>query len=295
VRSFDLILADVFTDRPFSGNQLPVVLGADALSTAEMQAIALELASSEMTFVLEPTRPDARWRLRCFSPTDEIFGAGHNALGAWWVIAERGLVQLDGARTMIQQEIGDRVLPVALDADRGELVRVAMTQEPARFGEPLRDGGALAEALGLAASDLDTTIAPRTGDTGATHLLVALRTRDALARIRVDAPALLAVARPLGAEGCYAFTLETGDARIVARSRGFFPGIGIAEDPATGTAAGPLTALLVSLGRAQRDAWHTIAQGVEMKRPSRIEGRVSDAGIEVAGRSVVVAEGKLRA
>src|SRR5262245_40599165 len=92
MQSYKFVLADVFTKEPLAGNQLPVVLDAVQLTERQMQAIAREFNHSETTFILPPIQAKADWRLRCFSPTAEVFGAGHNSLGAWWVLAELGLV-----------------------------------------------------------------------------------------------------------------------------------------------------------------------------------------------------------
>jgi PhzF family phenazine biosynthesis protein len=259
-----------------------------------MQAIAREFNASETTFVLPPTDSRASKRLRCFSPTEEVFGAGHNALGAWWVIVAHGEVAVTGDETRLWQEIGSEVLSVDVTRAGGTLVRVSMTQ-----GEPVTAAGvpdrvALAGALGLDAAALEVPgLEPAIMSTGAMHMLVPARSLRDLERIRVDAPRLVAIAKPLGCEGCYVFCLETRDASSTAHARGFFPGIGIAEDPATGTAAGPLAASLVARRRAAESAWLTIEQGDEIGRPCRIEVRVSGSRVEVAGRCVAVAEGSL--
>ena len=125
-------------------------------------------------------------------------------------------------------------------------------------------------------------------------MLIPARALADLARVRVDARELAALAKPLGCEGCYLFSLETREPSAVAHARAFFPGIGIAEDPATGSAAGPLAQYLVARRRAPERAWLTIEQGDEIQRPSRIEVRVSGDEVEVAGRCAVVADGTLR-
>ena len=111
--SYPFVLIDVFTEKPLSGNPLAVVPGADGLDAETMQAIAREFNFSETTFTLTPRSPGATRRLRSFSPTAEVFGAGHNALGAWWAILERGDVPLPEGETTFWQELGDRVLPVS--------------------------------------------------------------------------------------------------------------------------------------------------------------------------------------
>src|SRR5215472_7856452 len=104
-------VVDVFADAPLSGNPLALVVNAQDLEQERMQRIARELNQSETTFLLPPTDPQADWRLRSFTPTGaEVFGAGHNALGAWWWLAEAGRLALSGPRTVFQQELGERVL-----------------------------------------------------------------------------------------------------------------------------------------------------------------------------------------
>ena len=295
MQSYAFVLLDVFTDRPLAGNPLPVVPQASGLSADTMQALAREFNASETTFVLPPDDRRATRRLRCFSPTHEVFGAGHNALGAWWAIVAQGHVEVPDGETRLWQEIGDRVLPVDVTRDRGTLVRVAMTQEAPVITSGIPDLEVLARALGLEANALNVPgFHPQVISTGATHLLVPARSLADLARVRVDAPRLAAVAKPLGCEGCYLFCLETREPGAVAHARGFFPGIGIAEDPATGTAAGPLGAYLAARQRVPQGQWITIEQGDEIHRPCRIQVRVIADRVEVAGRCAIVAEGALK-
>ena len=292
--SYAFVLLDVFTDRALAGNPLPVVPQATGLSDDTMQALAREFNASETTFVLPPADRRATRRLRCFSPTHEVFGAGHNALGAWWAIVAHGDVEVPDGETRLWQEIGDRVLPVDVSRDKGTLVRVAMTQAAPVITSGIPDLEVLAHALGLEAFALNVPgFHPQVISTGATHLLVPARSLEDLARVRVDAAQLTAVAKPLGCEGCYLFCLETREPGAVAHARAFFPGIGIPEDPATGSAAGPLGAYLAARQRAPQGQWITIEQGDEMQRPSRIEVRITGDRIEVAGRCAIVADGTL--
>lgn len=294
MNSYTFVLVDVFTERPLAGNQLAVFPNAEGLDDGQLQAIAREFNYSETTFILPPRQSKADWRLRSFTPKAEVFGSGHHTLGAWWVLAAQGGVALRDPETKFWQEIGESVLPVAIASEAGAPLRVAMTQDKPRFGDKLTNLDGLARALGLDTSDFDIErLAPQAVSTGAMHLLTPVRALSALERVRVDAESLVALARPLGCEGCYLFSLETREPNSAAHARAFFPGIGIAEDPATGSAAGPLGALLASHGLLREGVWAVIEQGDEMGRPSRIEVRVSGDQVEVAGRSVIMAEGKL--
>jgi PhzF family phenazine biosynthesis protein len=292
---YPFVLVDVFTETALAGNPLAVVPEGDGLDAGQMQAIAREFNLSETTFVLLPRSREATRRLRSFSPTTEVFGAGHNALGAWWAIVARGDVSVPEGETTLWQELGERVLPVQVTYAAGRLRRLSMTQAPPHVGGDPPCLTALARALSLDAEALDVEgLQPQVVSTGARHLLVPARGLADLARVRVNAQDLAALAKPLGCEGCYLFCLETQEPFALAHARAFFPGIGIDEDPATGSAAGPLAHYLVARQRASEHAWLTIEQGDEIRRPSRIEVRVSGDRVEVAGRCAIVAEGTLR-
>jgi trans-2,3-dihydro-3-hydroxyanthranilate isomerase len=298
MNSYTFVLVDVFTERPLAGNQLAVILNAEGLDDGQLQAIAREFNHSETTFILPSRQPRADRRLRSFTPKAEVFGTGHHTLGAWWALAARGELVLRDPETKFWQEIGESVLPVAIASEGGVPLGVAMTQNKPHFGDKLADLDGMARALGLEPSDFGAgfdleRLEPQAISTGAMHLLVPVRSLSVLERVRVDAERLIALARPLGCEGCYLFSLETREPNSAAHARAFFPGIGIAEDPATGSAAGPLGALLASRGLLSEGTWRVIEQGDEIGRPSRIEVRVSGAQVEVAGRSVLVAEGQL--
>jgi trans-2,3-dihydro-3-hydroxyanthranilate isomerase len=295
VSSHTFILLDVFTDRPLAGNPLPVIPEASGLSDDQMQALAREFNASETTFVVPARDPAATRRLRCFSPTHEVFGAGHNALGAWWALVAHADVAVQDGETRLWQELGDRVLPVDVTCESGKPVRVAMTQAAPRIASAVPDRAALARALTLEVEALDVPgLEPQIISTGATHLLLPARGLGDLRRVRVDPDRLTAAAKPLGCEGCYLFCLETRDPAAAAHARAFFPGIGIAEDPATGSAAGPLGAYLVARRRAPEGQWIVVEQGDEIRRPSRIEVRVTSDCVEVAGRCAIVGEGTLQ-
>jgi trans-2,3-dihydro-3-hydroxyanthranilate isomerase len=293
--SHPFVLVDVFTNRPLSGNQLAVLLDAQGLDDRQMQAIALEFGYSETTFVLPPRHDRATWRLRSFTPSIEVFGAGHNALGAWWALAAHGRVPLSGSRTEAWQELGERVLPVAIESSGGEPTRVWMTQAPPTWGGLMEDRAALAHVIGLDVSELDVPgLEPRAVSTGANHLLVPVKSLAALARVRVENDGLLALARSVGCQGCYPFTLQTREPGSAAHARAFFPGVDIEEDPATGSAAGPLGAYLAASGRVAEKTTFVVEQGDEVGRPSRIEVRVSGDTVTVGGQCVIVGEGRLQ-
>lgn len=282
---------DVFADSPLTGNPVSLVPDADGLSVVQMRAVAREFNQSETTFLLAARLPGATWRLRSFTPSGaEVLGAGHNALGAWlWLAAADRLFP---TQTEFAQEIGEQVLPVRLTREPGRPVTVTMEQSPPRFGDTVADRAGLAAALGLSERDLAPDPA-QVVDTGAGHLMVAIRDRAAVDRAIPDAARLAAALGAVDAEGCYLYSLDPVDrAGAVAYTRFFNPLMGISEDPATGTAAGPLTALLVTTGKTDPGT-SVIEQGHVLGRPSRIQVSVTGQRVTVSGSGLVVAEGTL--
>jgi PhzF family phenazine biosynthesis protein len=294
---------DVFARRPLTGNPLSLVPDADDLTEPQMQAIAREFNQSETTFVLRPTGhpaghpagPDATWRLRSFTPIGaEVFGAGHNALGAWLWLAAAGRIAV-GAGQRLTQEIGDEVLPVEVSRGDDGNVSVTMDQSEATFGEMVDDRTELAAALSLGPADLVPGEAAQVVDTGAGHLLVPVRDRAAVDRAVPVTDRLATLLRQAGGEGCYLYSRDpANDTDVVAYTRFFNPTMGIAEDPATGTAAGPLVARLVAEGKVAGDGRPVIVeQGHKLGRPSRIQVSVAGPRVRVGGSGLVVAEGTI--
>jgi trans-2,3-dihydro-3-hydroxyanthranilate isomerase len=159
---------NVFAERPLTGNPLAVVPHAEVLDDVMMQRIAGELNQAETTFILPPRDKSAHWRLRSFTaPGHEIFGAGHNSLGAWWWMAEsKQLTLIDGANHFTQ-EIGDSLLPVEVRSEGQQPVSVVLTQSPPHFGNICEDVRGLANALGLEIDDLSSSLPAQVVSTGA--------------------------------------------------------------------------------------------------------------------------------
>ncbi|WP_342240350.1 PhzF family phenazine biosynthesis protein [Inquilinus sp. OTU3971] len=285
-------LVDVFADAPLAGNPLAVVAEADGLDEVLLRRIARELNQSETTFLLAPTEPGAAARLRSFTPAGaEVSGAGHNALGAWWWLAESGRLGPLGNGLALQQQLGGRLLPVAVEARGGTLVSIGLTQsEPQALAEH-PDPVVLAAALGLRGDDL--LPGARTVSTGAPHLVVQARDRAAVAAAGPDAARLLAELRRAGAQGCYLYSLDPIDASAAAHARFFNPTVGLWEDPATGSAAGPLAWHLAERGLVPSSGEVAIEQGHALGRPSRIAVRLAEGRVELRGRCVTVAGGTL--
>ncbi|RKQ88181.1 PhzF family phenazine biosynthesis protein [Solirubrobacter pauli] len=273
-------LVDVFADVALTGNPLAVVDGGEGLSDDVLADIAREFNQSETTFVL-PGDGGATRRLRSFTTgRAEVGGAGHNALGAWWWLAHDGQV---GPGDHVQR-IGDDELPLTIER-AGERFSVSMRQ-----GEPVRSAGTVAAATLAAplALDPEDLTAGRVVSTGTPHLLVPASGREAVDRAAPHAPALKQVLAEAGAEGCYLYALDGPD----PYARFFNPTVGLWEDPATGTAAGPLAWSLVESGSVAGPEV-VVEQGHAMGRPSRLRLRIEGAAVTLSGTAVLVAEGHI--
>lgn len=272
---------DVFTDVPLAGNQLAVVHDADGLDDATMLAFARETGLSETTFVQSPGESGADYRNRIFSPPGELPFAGHPSLGTAVAVARER--EQPEARYVQQTHAG--LQPVEVQVD-GDAARASMLQEAPSFGARPSPADVLT-AAGLPVSAGDPQLEPQVVSTGFAHLMVPLRDRDALAAAEPGRHAMRGLLEPIGAMVLYlaAIDVDTG----VARARGFFlQPSGVTEDPATGSAAGPLLAYLHA-----RDGTSelVVRQGDDMGRPSTIDCAWADDRPRVSGDVVAIADG----
>jgi trans-2,3-dihydro-3-hydroxyanthranilate isomerase len=254
VRTIEFHFVDVFADEPLTGNPLVVVPDADRLDKELMCRIAREFNQSETTFLLKPTRPEANHRLRSFTPSgSEVFGAGHNALGAWWWLADAGRLGelVNGLRA--RQEIGPLVLPVDILASAGSLTMIGLIQGGPESLAMHDDPVFLAAALGLAAGDIARS-APVIS-TGTPHLLVQTMSRAAVDRAEPDAKALLRELESVGAQGCYLFSLEPVSPVVSAYAASSIPRSGSGRIPRRAAQRGHSPGISISAGSRNRSSW----------------------------------------
>lgn len=290
------ITADVFTDRPFGGNQLAVFPEAD-LPPELMQRLTAELNLSESVFVLPPENPAHTRRLRLFTPTMELPFAGHPTVGTALILAETGRLGPIDRRLDIVFEEGAGPVPVAIErSDDGRLTATLTSpRTPSRLPAVL-DLAILAAAIGLKEAQLEPGIASAVYSAGVSFAIIPVR-RDYLSKARLDLSVWRHDLARTSAQHLYLVALDDWAAGREARVRMFAPEMGILEDPATGAAAAAFVGFLVDRQRpADGSVRWTLSQGMELGRPSRIEigADIADgklAAARVGGTAVLMSRG----
>lgn len=269
------VLCDVFTDRPFAGNQLAVFPDATAIPEADLQRIALEFNFSEVTFVYAP-QGDGDARMRIFTPATELPFAGHPTLGTAAVLA----AERDTGKLALATGAG--TIPVDVDRTRDQTYRGWMRQ-PVPKHDPFPRTDELFAALGIDHSKLPIDVY----DIGIQHLYVTLADEAAVTDLSPD---LRPIAGLEPGISCVAGKGSTWKTRVF-----FADGAGIGEDPATGSAAGPLLYHLIRHGVVEPGTTIEISQGAEVGRPSTLFARTEPTldSIDVGGDVVIVGDGQL--
>lgn len=312
--SFTYFVLDVFTDEPYKGNPLSVVQIAQDVDLQVYRQIAREFGYAETSFVNYDTAEKV-YKVRSFTPGGfEVGGAGHNLLGAVCLAVLKGWDIFNGQGEEKYVNMMGQRIPLSVRQNEAGLPLVQLLQRPA-IKDSTVPADLVAAAIGLPPADLALRgWLPEVTRTEVTHLMVPIADREALNKATVNKPLLHKAAEQFGFEGVYLFTLPdeagnpgqapSGQASSmqtpsgprtgpVAECRFFNPGLGIDEDPATGSAAGPLAGYLHAHQYIQSDRDYTFLQGVQMQHPSNINVRVTREGIWVSGSSFIVMEGTL--
>ncbi len=291
--------ADVFTTRRFGGNPLAVFPEGDRLDDAQMQRIAREFNLSETVFVFPPSDSTHTRRLRIFTPSRELAFAGHPTVGAAHVLGEIGQIALDGNPTRIVFEEGAGPVKVDIEVRDGQPVFARLSSpRPPEAGPDPPAAEAIAAMISLRPDELmGNPFAPQAFSCGTPFLFVPVRDRACLKRARLDLGSWESTLASFWAPSVFIFTFDAEGERADLRARMFSPDMGVAEDPATGSAAAAIAGYLGMRNRKPSATlrW-VIEQGVEMGRPSileveadKFEGRIT--AVRVGGASVLVSEG----
>jgi trans-2,3-dihydro-3-hydroxyanthranilate isomerase len=278
VARYRYVIADVFTDAPLTGNQLAVFTDGRDFDDGQMQDIAREMNLSETVFVLPASSDEADVRIRIFTPADELPFAGHPTLGSAFVLG--GPLQ----KIVIKLETASGIVPVELTREGPEIVFGRMEQ-PIPSWETVANAEEILAAVGVERSGLPI----ERYELGPGHTFIELESPEQVAALRPDLGALQRATSD--GVNCFARDGEHWKSRMWA------PALGVAEDPATGSAAGPLAIHLARHGRIAFGEQIEIVQGVEIKRPSKLYAQVDGEGhridrVFVGGSAVIVARGE---
>jgi PhzF family phenazine biosynthesis protein len=281
---------DVFTSRPFSGNPVAVVLGADDIDAEQMQRIAAWTNLSETTFVMRPAAPSADYRLRIFTPMSELPFAGHPTIGSAHAALESGYVPADAVS--LTQECGAGLLPLTVEgqgAERRIFVRAPEAKVAADH----------AGAVDSISSALDAAVIASPGpmaiDVGPVWLIAQIEDSASLERLQPDMAAVSKLSGELNVIGVTAFALVAGGDEAL-HLRTFAPAAGVPEDPACGSCNAALGAYLAKTGLLSETGDEYVAsQGRELGRDGRVFVRVHDGGrdVQIGGHSVTVIDGEI--
>jgi trans-2,3-dihydro-3-hydroxyanthranilate isomerase len=272
-------IVDVFTDRAFGGNPLAVFTDGRGIPDQLMQSIAKELNLSETTFVLPPDDAKHDCRVRIFTPASELPMAGHPTIGTAFVLTREGI--LKKSQLIFQEGVGP--VPVTIASKDGAPGFIEMVQPLPEFGPRIADRDALAEMLSLPRSaivDLPSEVV----SCGNPFFFIALDGLESIRAIRFRADVAERVLNGVGTKGVYVFTMEAERPGSNLHGRLFAPGEGIAEDPATGSAVGPLGCYLVKYGviASSGELRCVVEQGIEIGRPSFLHVRIAHRGEEIS-------------
>lgn len=300
-----LLLVDAFTEAPFAGNPAGVVLDAEDLTAAQMQQIAREVHASETAFVCGGGR-GAPFRVRFFTPTDEVPLCGHATVAAFHALVWKGRIPVMDGELVVHQETNVGPLPLRLRIEEGRLAGLLMGQQP-----PLQDPyrgelGELSEPLGVPTALIeqgDEQIGPPARvTTGLRCLHVALPDLASVKAARPDFRALASLSRDLEVTTVQILSLETEDPAASVHVRTFAPAVGVDEDPVTGTAAGSLGGYLAYINQlppGDSKRRFLVEQGAEVGRPGLIRVELQMVGQSVTetwvgGRAVIAFEGEIQ-
>jgi trans-2,3-dihydro-3-hydroxyanthranilate isomerase len=299
VRTYRYDQWDVFTEEPLTGNQLAVFVEPQGLTKALMQSIAREMAFSETTFVFPPDDEGVDFRVRIFGPNRELPFAGHPTIGTAFALARAGSISPGTEQVVFGEGIG----PVIVELEwNGEDLRFAWMHDLVpTFRETLEDVNSMAAALGVSPSEIESVSLPvQEVSGGARFLFVPLTSRAAVDHATLDATAISSVleAADLPKQSVFIFSTESADDGATVYGRKL--GLDGREDPATGSAVGPLGCYLVHYGvvRGKEADRILIRQGVQMGRPSWLHVQLGLSGneiteVRIGGSSVFVGDGTL--
>ncbi len=291
MKTYDYYVTDVFTSERFKGNPLSIVFTDSDLQLSACEKISREFGYSETSFIYY-SKADKALKVRSFTPEGfEVNGAGHNLLGAVYAALLKGMEifhEQDGDPFVIMK---DERIRLSVDHPGSDLLLIGMLQRPAIIEREV-DPKIIAEALSLHPIEISAAhLMPAVARTEVAHLMVPLKSTEALNKAVPHKSLLIKIAEEYDFEGVYCFAVLNDDKEYFAQARFFNPGMGIDEDPATGSAAGPLAGYLFQNGYIQQNVDYQLLQGQKINHPSAIKFKVTGEGTWISGHAIIVMEG----
>lgn len=297
---YEYHILDVFTDRPYAGNQLAVLPDARGLSGEQMQTITREFNLSETAFVLPPEKGGDH-RVRIFTPGFEMPMAGHPSVGTAYVLARLGMIaQVDSGQTVTCFEEGVGPIDMTIEWQGGQPQRIYMDQPIPVHGAQFSDRAGIARMLSLDVAQIDDSLPIEIVSSGVPFLYVPVKGIEAIRTLRFRADVWEQVLKEMDTPPIFVFTTETESEKSAAHCRMFAPQMGLIEDPATGAASGPLGSYLLRHGLvADASAGIISEQGYEMGRPSQILIRIVGTGdqltrVQIGGQCASIGSGRIQ-
>ncbi|WP_142505086.1 PhzF family phenazine biosynthesis protein [Melghirimyces algeriensis] len=297
MKNIQVYHVDAFTNVPFRGNPAGVVPEADRLTEEEMKNIAKELNLSETAFLFSSNQSEHDFRVRYFTPTDEMDFCGHATVGLSWLLATTYGWQDKTKQIRLETNIG--TVPVELATENQNLTAVTMTQVPPKVKDIQTDPGEIARLAGISPEALDQRYPIKLAYTGNWHLIVPVKSQKEIDAARPQIEELKTLNQIQKASTTHLFTFNTTEPGYDLYTRDFGPAVGIQEDPVTGSANGALAGYLAMEGILPLQHRHQlkIAQGHTMGRPGTLFVTVTKGNkpvIQVGGSAVITISGTLR-
>jgi trans-2,3-dihydro-3-hydroxyanthranilate isomerase len=294
VRRIKVKQVDAFTTVPFGGNPAAVVIDAEGLTEEEMQRIAQEMNLSEMAFVTRSERAD--FRVRFFTPVQEIDLAGHPTIATFHALVEEGLIAAHDGVVTVTQELNVGVLPVEIEIEAGVAKRVIMTQQKPLFASAYA-ASSWAEALGIDKAEILEGYPLQIVSTGTPQLMIPVKSLTTLRLLRPDFEAMAALTEQGDFSSVHVFTLETFSEEADVHARHFAPAAGVREDPVSSSASGSMAAYLVYYGLVDKSSL-LAEQGHLIGRPGLVYIDLEKEGdeitmVKVGGSAVTVLNGEI--
>jgi trans-2,3-dihydro-3-hydroxyanthranilate isomerase len=290
-------IIDVFTSEPFGGNPLAIFDNAEDLNGEQMQKIAKELNLSESVF-LTPSNNEADVKMKIFTPGMELPTAGHPTIGtSYYLLKEKGIKPKKANELLLEQNIGK--IKVQFENHNQEVSKILMEQPLPKFEQTFKDKKLVASLLSIGEDEISEDFPCRIVNCGNPFLIVPVQTLNSIKKLKLNNELFSEILDEIFITGVMAFTMETENNNHLTHSRMFAPHIGVPEDPATGSAHGPLASYIHNYNIADLSELSIGEQGYEMGRPSQIkmqivqvEGKISK--VLVGGSCVHMGKGEMR-